>query len=145
MGRRVVFFETIISSPRGFSLVLPGRLSRFARHVFIAVLALSLFACAELRIRAGTRPDIAVLEQRLVLGQSSESDVAKALGQPAGRGRSLLPFKQAPRDMWSYYYEEGTLQDDRRTFLFVFFDKGYYDGYMWFSSLPQLEGRMDRT
>lgn len=28
---------------------------------------------------------------------------------------------------------------DRRTFLFVFFEKDRYDGYMWFSSLPQPE------
>ena len=39
--------------------------------------------------------------------------------------------------MWSYYYEVGTLSDDRRTFLFVYFDDGVLDGYMWFSSLPK--------
>jgi len=39
--------------------------------------------------------------------------------------------------MWSYYYEEGTLKDARRIFLFVYFDQDMYDGYMWFSSLPK--------
>jgi hypothetical protein len=34
--------------------------------------------------------------------------------------------------------EEGTMSDDRRLFLFVYFDPhGRFDGYLWFSSLPQ--------
>jgi len=48
--------------------------------------------------------------------------------------------------MWSYYYEKGFIKvrdsgrldaEMRRTFLFVYFDHERYDGYMWFSSLPQ--------
>ena len=39
--------------------------------------------------------------------------------------------------MWSYYYEEGTMKDDRRTMLFVYFTPdNLYEGYMWFSSFP---------
>jgi hypothetical protein len=38
--------------------------------------------------------------------------------------------------MWSYYYELGTMTDDRRTFLFVHLDYEVFDGYMWMSSLP---------
>lgn len=41
--------------------------------------------------------------------------------------------------MWSYYYEEGTLKDDRRMFLFVYFTPdNLYEGYLWFSSLPKI-------
>ncbi len=46
-----------------------------------------------------------------------------------------------PRVMWSYYYEEGTLQDVRRTFLFVYFDGDLFDGYFWVSSLPKNAGK----
>ena len=48
----------------------------------------------------------------------------------------MLPGHDSPRDLWVYYYEEGSLSDARRTFLFVFFLGDQYDGYMWFSSLP---------
>jgi hypothetical protein len=48
----------------------------------------------------------------------------------------MLPAHDSPRDLWVYYYEEGSLTDDRRIFLFVFFKQDRYDGYLWFSSLP---------
>jgi hypothetical protein len=47
----------------------------------------------------------------------------------------MLWNREEPRTMWSYYYEEGDLKDMRRIFLFVYFDRDKYDGYMWFSSL----------
>ena len=89
--------------------------------------------------RAGARPDVAALDG-LVVGQSSAAEVRAALGEPYGTGRASLPFQASAGDMWSYYYEEGTLEDDRRTFLFVYLRDGVYDGYMWFSSLPGAEG-----
>ena len=91
----------------------------------------------DFQVRAGTRPNIAALEQRLIVGQSSVDDVIAVLGKPNGKGMSSLPSEQASRPMWSYYYEEGSLKDDRRTFLFVFINRDRYDGYLWFSSLPE--------
>jgi hypothetical protein len=88
--------------------------------------------------RAGARPDVAALDG-LVVGQSSVAEVKAALGEPYGTGRAFLPFQASAGEMWSYYYEEGTLEDDRRTFLFVYLRDGVYDGYMWFSSLPGAE------
>lgn len=102
-------------------------------------LSLALPACMNIQVRVGTRPDIAALEQRLSAGKSSAEDVVAILGNPYGKGVSSLPFEPAARVMWSYYYEEGSLKDDRRTFLFVFFDKDRYDGYLWFSSLPNAD------
>jgi hypothetical protein len=106
----------------------------------IAMLSLLLTAgCLDLRVRAGTRPDESQLEQRLVMGKSTTDDVRNVLGEPFGRGASMLPMQDAPRTMWTYYYEEGTLKDDRRIFLFVYFSAdNRYEGYMWFSSLPRL-------
>ena len=88
--------------------------------------------------RVGNRPDISALDN-LTIGQSAEIEVRSALGEPYGTGLSYLPFQESPRDMWSYYYEEGTLEDDRRTFLFVYMKDVVYDGYMWLSSLPDAE------
>lgn len=91
----------------------------------------------EINIRAGQPPDIAALENGLQIGKSTFNDVQETMGEPYGQGRSMFPFHDAPRDVWTYYYEEGDLEDDRRTFLYVFFDEDIYDGYIWFSSLPQ--------
>ena len=94
-------------------------------------------ACADIRVRVGSKPDTDVLERSLRVGESTRADVLAALGEPTGKGRAMLPINSKPRTMWSYYYEEGDLKDARRIFLFVYFDEDRYDGYMWFSSLPK--------
>jgi hypothetical protein len=114
-------------------------LSRLRSAVLIAALAFSFaFAsgCGTV-IRFGRRPDTAKLETVLTIGRSSQADVLDALGEPRNHGTAMLPGQDSPRDLWCYYYEEGTLTDDRRIFLFVFFKESVYDGYMWFSSLPR--------
>jgi len=108
----------------------------------IALMAATQITGCNINIRAGNKPNIATLETTLKQGVSSEQDVIKALGSPVGKGREMLPFMDAPRTTWTYYYEEGDLNDDRRLFLFVFFDNQRYDGYMWFSSLPE-QGSLD--
>ena len=106
-------------------------------------LLLSLFAlsslsgCGDIRVRAGSRPSQQLLEGGLVMGRSTMEDVRTLLGEPFGTGSSMLPMQSGPRTMWSYYYEEGNLTDDRRIFLFVYFTPdSHYEGYLWFSSLP---------
>ena len=102
------------------------------------LLAAAFFATScSFDIRIGKRPDLQALEKRLTIGQSTEADVIRALGEPLGKGRSMLPIAEKPRTMWSYYYSEATLEDGRATYLFVYFDKNSYDVYMWFSSLPR--------
>lgn len=94
-----------------------------------------------MQIRAGKKPDVGALTKSLQVGKSTQQAVQAALGNPDGRGRSMLPWQSSPRTVWSYYYEEGVIDmggansDDRRIFLFVFFDGDRYDGYLWFSSL----------
>ena len=106
--------------------------------LLIAVLVLSLTAaCAEIRVRAGARPNVRLLEQQLVMRSSTMDDVRALLGKPFGTGTSMLPMQAGPRTMWSYYYEEGTMKDDRRIMLFVYFTPdNLYEGYMWFTSFP---------
>ena len=45
-------------------------------------------------------------------------------------------MEKSPKTLWTYYYEESSLEDTRRIFLWVFFDEELYSGHMWFSSLP---------
>ena len=116
-----------------------ARARRRAVAIGIALAAALLVqGCVEIRMRVGARPDVTVLETKLEMRRSTRDDVRALLGTPFGEGAAMLPFHDSPRDMWSYYYEEGTLKDDRRMFLFVYFTADErYDGYMWFSSLPK--------
>jgi hypothetical protein len=108
--------------------------------LLVSLLVLTqLTACGNVQIRAGAKPDLAALEKSLRQGKSTTQDVVKSLGEPSGKGLEMLPFMDSPRDTWTYYYEEGDLKDDRRLFLFVFFKDQRYDGYMWFSSLPEFK------
>ncbi len=78
---------------------------------------------------------------QLTVGESTADEVELALGSPFGTGGSKLPFQDTPTDLWTYYYEEGTMEDDRRTFLFVYLNGGILDGYIWFSSLPDADAQ----
>lgn len=106
--------------------------------VLAAFLACMAAGCVDTKIYTGRLPDTGALGKSLKLGESTRADVQEILGYPFGEGRELLPLGNKPRTLWSYYYEEGNLRDTRRIFLFVFFDKDLYDGYMWFSSLKDI-------
>lgn len=116
-----------------------------ATVLLAGVLALAVGGCGTLKIIIGERTAPEVLESSLIVGVSTEEDVVRLLGkQPSGKGRSLLPIGavQRPMDMWAYEYSEAEVdipmvKDVRSTYLFVYFDQGRYQGYMWFSSLPQ--------
>jgi hypothetical protein len=102
-----------------------------------AVALCGMSSCIDIRVRAGTRPDVQLLGEKLMSGKSTMSDVRELLGEPYGTGSSMLPIQPAARTMWSYYYEEADLKDGRRTFLFIYFTPDdVYEGYLWFSSLP---------
>lgn len=118
--------------------------------IWLLLVSMTLFTltqitgCSDITVRAGYKPNLIALEKTLTQGVSTEQDVAKALGTPVGKGREMLPFMDKPRDTWTYYYEEGDLTDDRRLFLFIFFANQRYDGYMWFSSLPDYKPNLGR-
>jgi hypothetical protein len=122
------------------SVLLPTRLAVLNSYgkilsLLLVIIAAGQLSACDINIRAGTKPNVLALESNLKPGLSTEQEVLKALGDPVGKGREMMPFMAAPRDTWTYYYEQGDLNDDRRLFLFVFFANGKYDGYMWFSSL----------
>jgi hypothetical protein len=102
----------------------------------LAAFAVSLVGCTGISVKVGEVPDVGNLESRLLVGSSTKSEVQRILGKPYGTGRSLLPMEKSPKTLWTYYYEESSLEDTRRIFLWVFFDEELYSGHMWFSSLP---------
>jgi hypothetical protein len=115
--------------------------SVFLAASIVALVPSLLAGCGVMHVRAGKKPDTGALQKSLHVGRSTEQQVRALLGDPDGRGRSMLPWQASPRTVWSYYYEEGVIDlgggnsDDRRIFLYVFFDGDRFDGYMWFSSL----------
>ncbi|GEM_PF-2568039 len=112
--------------------------ARLRLLVFVLAAGLLAGGCGSIKVRAGSRPDVTALERQLVLLQSTKADVARVLGEPFGQGGSQMPTQPKAHTLWSYYYEEGTIADDRRMFVFVYFNPdGLYDGYLWFSSLPE--------
>jgi len=87
-------------------------------------------------IQVGRLPDVSRIEKDLILKVSTRDDVLRILETPKGDGGIFLPIDKHARDCWFYYYEESTMQNNQRIFLFILFDGDYYDGYMWFSSFP---------
>lgn len=115
---------------------------RLVATAVVIAAALVASGCISGRIEMGRRVNPGPLETKLRIGESTRADVLAALGEPSGRGRGLLPIDAAPKTVWAYYYEEGTLEsnelkDSRRMFLWVYLDGNRYDGYLWFSSLPK--------
>ncbi len=114
---------------------------RLVASLLAAVALTALFGCSRPVVRMGRLPDVTSLEKSLQPMVSTRSDVQRVLGEPRNTGGAMLPGHESPHDLWVYYYEQGSLTDDRRIFLFVFFLQDRYDGYMWFSSLPMKGGR----
>lgn len=111
----------------------------FAKYLFpmVILFSIAMSACS-IDVRMGRRPDVQVLEKNLRLRESTSVDVLAALGEPFGKGKAMLPvFHSTPKIMWTYYYGEASLKDARGMYIFVFFDQDRYDGYWWFSSLPE--------
>lgn len=111
---------------------------------FVALLFVA--GCSGAAWELGRIPDVSVLEKTLVFGQSTSEDVRSALGEPSGDGGIMMPLiDRESRQIWSYYYERGKVAaagqgvsgDARRIMLFIYFDDGRYDGYHWYSTLPE--------
>jgi hypothetical protein len=116
----------------------------------IALVALLLAAssggCVSGRLHMGRTVAVEKLEGGLTIGKSTADDVRRVLGEPDGRGEALLPILAGPRTVWSYYYEFSDLSGLEvehwgRTLLWIYLDGEVYDGYLWFSSVPEQRSR----
>ncbi len=110
---------------------------KIATLLCLLILILPAAGCVGVRHTTGIPPDTSALETTIRPGISTRADVVSTLGEPDGKGKAALYGEDTPRTIWSYFYEEGNLRESRRIYLFVFFNKDCYDGYLWFSSLPK--------
>ena len=122
---------------------------RITRLILVAGLAFQIAACSTVespKFGGYVRPNENLLETILVIGVSTKAQVKQILGEPGGPGGIYLPIDPKPRESWTYNYEKGSIGKSKRgrqtlnsirTYLFIYFDKDIYDGYMWFSSVPK--------
>jgi hypothetical protein len=79
----------------------------------------------------------AALTSTLQRGVSNAADVKAALGEPNGSGGYLFPIVAEPHTIW--FYEKmkvdvsGQELDVQQDVLLIFFKKGRFDGFLWFS------------
>jgi hypothetical protein len=69
--------------------------------------------------------------------------VEQILGAPKGTGGALLPTDYHQKEVWLYddveatafAQSQGTIHIDmRQQILLIFFEKGVYDGYLWYTN-----------
>jgi hypothetical protein len=112
------------------------------RSALAPALVALLAGCASVMdFESGTEPVHTVrLESKLQPGVSTTSDVLRELGEPYGKGAGFMPFHEAPRVVWTYFRDEGSVDLGKgdmksvRTYLFVFLAGDVFDSYMWFTS-----------
>jgi hypothetical protein len=104
------------------------------------LIATLIAGCGTINYRAGESFDPLRLKHDLQSGVSDSAQVTSVLGKPNGTGRAMMPYHDAPRTVWTYYYADGgvdtgsgKIHEDRR-YLFVFLNDGVFEGYMWFNS-----------
>lgn len=109
--------------------------------IHLILLSLILFSgCGPINFQAGQRFDLESLDSVLIPGVSKAEQIEAELGKPFGKGRALMPFHDEPRTVWTYYFEEGSINlgggqgRDNRKYLFVYLAEDTFDGYIWFDS-----------
>ena len=107
--------------------------SRWRRGASIALLLL-----ASCTTKLGVPPKHEELAN-LRVSVSTEQDVTRLLGHPAGRGQVHTGSLGTARDVWSYEYTEMSGRTADLDFLLVFMLDGRYDGHLWFSSKSSFE------
>jgi hypothetical protein len=119
------------------------KIQAHSHGVLLALVAATVFlaGCGEIKVRVGRQVVPALIESKLIVGQSTARDVHQMLGEPLGMGREWLPFHDQARTVWSYYYEEGQVSlsgpgDYHRKFIWIFLQDDRYDGYLWVSNFP---------
>ena len=107
----------------------------------LIVMSLILISgCGTINFQGGQNFDTGLLESALVPGVSKAEQIEAILGKPFGKGRSLMPYHKEPRTVWTYYFEQGSINlgggesKDNRKYLFIYIAEDTFDGYIWFDS-----------
>jgi hypothetical protein len=101
---------------------------------------------------SGKFPDVDRMEQSLMRGESTKSDVIALLGKPAGRGGALSGLQpDRPREIWLYEELDASMIDTKggvlrlhiaQQFLMVYFVDGKFDGFWWHDTSAPVKGAL---
>jgi hypothetical protein len=119
--------------------------------------AILVAGCAAKGGSTGAFTQTSRIESELKRGVSTRMDVQRVLGTPKGSGNAVFPSSTGwrPREVW--YYEDievtgarserGINRNEiilranvRQQILLVFFEKGVFDGFMWWSNAGEATG-----
>ena len=109
----------------------------------LLVMAVGLAWGCTPKVTTGAFTQVQRIDVGLQRGKSSKMDVQRLLGAPKGSGNAVLPTDPRLREIWFYddielenmSQEAGIVKAKfRQQVLFVLFDKGVFDGYMWWSN-----------
>lgn len=118
--------------------------------VFILLVGFLAVGCPT-KVTTGAFVEVSRLEGELRRGVSTKMDVQRVLGAPNGFGSAIFPDDPAPLEVWFYddleiidFKAEGAVfrGNVRQQILLVFFDKGVFDGFIWFSNAGTAKGRL---
>jgi hypothetical protein len=119
--------------------------------VLIFLAGVLVAGCASQKATTGAFVQVSLIDTELRRGVSTKMDVNRVLGAPKGFGSAVLPTDPNPREVWFYddieltdfkSEGEGVLRVNvRQQVLLVFFKKGVFDGFMWFSNAGKAEGK----
>ncbi len=116
--------------------------------IFLVYFIPAGYAQESKKFSTGAFVNVNRLDTDLQRGVSTKMDVRRVLGAPKGMGGAIIPAYRMPREFWYYEdiememkdikKEEGVYKVNmRQQVLFVVFDKGVYDGYMWFTNVSK--------
>jgi len=115
----------------------------------VTILVGSLVAGCASHMTTGAFTQTSRIESELKQGISTKMDVQRLLGTPKGSGGAVFPIDPRPREAWYYDDIEVTnLSSEaglyrvkvRQQILLVFFEKGVFDGFMWWSNAGEAKG-----
>ena len=116
------------------------RLRGHLRRTACALLLAALAGCGTIQFETGKRYDPVAIQRLFDTGSAKQADVRTALGEPFGRGGAMMPFHDAPRTVWTYFFSQGAVDfgsgsiEAKQSMLLVFFAGDRLDGYMWIPS-----------
>jgi len=117
---------------------------------FLVVLSGALVTGCVAKVTTGAFAQTSRIESELKRGVSTKMDVQRVLGTPKGSGSAVLPTDPRAQEVW--YYDDIEVTDARseagiiranvrQQILLVFFEKGVFDGFMWWSNAGEAKGK----
>lgn len=115
-------------------------ISRKLLHTLLLVC--SLASCTPEKVVQGPFLKLSAIETELKKGISTKMDVQRILGSPQGLGGAVFPVTAEEHEVWYYQnieidnivsQQSYITMDMHQKVLLVFFSKGLFDGFLWFT------------